>query len=286
MSGPIDEKDYWEKQQDAAKINDYIGWFIGGLVIVPLLITLVPLGLNVSWDDSSGRLAAILLGWGIVSTIITGIISNYNCVSWGASSSFNDQCCRVGDGKEEDSKHPAGAKRSGCGEDTNLRYGKMILYLLPVIFSGMLFASMIISVNRGNSSGHSFLVFFIPAMLILVSQFQNFYIRIQEDKWITKTKHDKGNDGVVVSRYSAYAITLIWLATIGVIFSQINFGGKKMPPWASGYKMIGWIIFTIVYIFLTLIETVVQKLGGTISAPVDLFSCLLTGKKTISGEAC
>ena len=133
MVEPIDGKDYWEKQQDAAKINDYIGWFIGGTFIILSLITLVPLGLNVSWDDSSGRLAAILLGWGMVSTIITGIVSNYNCVSWGSSSSFDGQCCRVGDGEEEGSNHPSGAKISGCGKDTNLRYGKMILYLLKLL---------------------------------------------------------------------------------------------------------------------------------------------------------
>ena len=39
---PEQKKNYWESLQDAAKIDDYIGWGIGALIIVPLIILFVP----------------------------------------------------------------------------------------------------------------------------------------------------------------------------------------------------------------------------------------------------
>ena len=286
--GAEDKRKYWEALQDAAKIDDYIGWGIGGLIMIPIIIYLIPMGLNVSWDDSSGRLAAVLLGFTIASSIITTIIASYNCVLWGSSTQHKDQCCRVGDGKSDNT---ARTGVSGCvnEETNNIRFGKLIMYLLPILFSGMLFASMIISVNRGSNTGHSFLVFFIPAMLILSTQIQGFYLRIQErnssKKSLVGVNYDYTNDSAVMTRYSGYSTVLIWLLTLGIMFSQTLFGGKMMPQWASGYKMIAWIIFTLLLIFFSLIETLVANVGAGLAPVVNPLMCLF-GDKDISGAKC
>ena len=270
MTDPEEEK-YWETLQDAAKIDDYMWWGIGGLIMLPVMIYLVPKGLNVSWDDSSGRLAAILLVWTIVSSIITTIIASYNCVLWGSSSKHGGQCCRVGNNAKPN-KPVFKVVESGCEdgeEDTgerDIRISKLLIYILPIIFSGMLFASMIISVNKGANSGNSFLTFFIPVMGILISQIQSLYLRIQKEPKLINSKSDTGGaDGAIMTRYSAYSITLIWLLTIFIMFFQTVFGGKMMPSWASGYKIVAWIIFTILYIFFSLLETTVANVGGQLS---------------------
>ena len=282
---------YWKSVQDAAKIDDYIGWGIGGLIMIPLVIGLIPMGLNVSWDDSSGRLAAVLLGYTIASVIITTVIASYNCVLWGSSKNKTGQCCRKGnEGHETTDAVKIGV--SGCGKvaETDLRIGKLLMYLLPIIFSGMLFASMIISVNRGANAGHSFLVFFIPAMIVLTQQIQGFYLRIQErnagnKKGLVGENYDYENDSAVMTRYSGYSTILIWLLTLGIMFSQTLFGGKMMPQWASGYKMIAWIIFTLLLIFFSLIETLVANVGGGLAPVIDPIICLF-GDKDITGKAC
>ena len=284
------KKSYWESLQDAAKIDDYIGWGIGAIIIVPLIILFVPMGLNVSWDDSSGRLAAVLLGWGVVSSIITTIIASFNCVLWGTSSVYNDQCCRVG--KPKGTLHDEAKGDSGCGTENknDIRIGKLLMYLLPIIFSGMLFASMIISVNRGDNAGHSFLVFFIPAMIVLTHQIQGFYLRIQERNAkeginsLVKENYNYTNDSAVMTRYAGYSTILIWLLTLGIMFAQTLFG-KMIPQWASGYKMIAWIIFTILLIFFSLVETTVSNVGENLAPVVDPIMCLF-GKKDITGNDC
>ena len=259
--------------------------------MIPLVIGLIPLGLNVSWDDSSGRLAAVLLGYTIASSIITTIIASYNCVLWGSSKNHKDQCCRKGDTGHETNEVNIG--ESGCGkvEETDLRIGKLLMYLLPIIFAGMLFASMIISVNRGANAGHSFLVFFIPAMIVLTNQIQGFYLRIQErnsgaiKKSLVKENYNYTNDSAVMTRYSGYSTVLIWLLTLGIMFAQTLFGGKMMPQWASGYKMIAWIIFTLLLIFFSLIETLVANVGEGLAPVIDPIVCLF-GKKDIEGKDC
>ena len=264
-----DKEKHWETLQDAAANSENIWWGICGLCVLPLVIYLLPKGLNFSWDDSS--MASILLVWGIISSIITAIVANYNCILWGSSSIYKDQCCRMGD-KALPDKPAFQNTPSGCGDgspetgEIDIRLSKLLIYLLPVIFSGTLFASMIISVNKGANSGHSFLIFFIPAMIILTSQIQSLYLRIQNDSKLIKSTHDtRETDGAIITRYSAYSITLIWLLTICIIFFQITFGGKMFPLWATGYKMFAWITFTILYIFFSFLETTVSNVGGKLS---------------------